>query len=157
VQQVSAAFGVHLIRRGLHDDAKLIATNASKKTLFVKRGLATVLDTIIMLLMLVLAEGVLGRALYAKTWFLWIAFPIAYMVGLEGTTGAALGKRAMGLCVVGRDGRPPGLVKQATRFALWLFEVLAFPVVAALFVLISRSGRRIGDVLADTFVVESHS
>jgi uncharacterized RDD family membrane protein YckC len=72
----------------------------------------------------------------------------------HGLSGATLGKRLLGLRVVCRDGRRPGLGRAALRAFLALVSVaaLGLGVVLALF---TRSGRALHDLLARTWVVET--
>ena len=67
--------------------------------------------------------------------------------------GATLGKRLLGLEVVGRDGRRPSPRRAVARAALSLlsFALLGLGCLLALF---TRSGRALHDYLAGTLVVE---
>ncbi|MFY3746528.1 RDD family protein [Anaeromyxobacter sp. Red801] len=68
--------------------------------------------------------------------------------------GATLGKLALGLRVVGPDGRRPTLARSAARAALSAASVLllGLGLLAALF---TRSGRSLHDLAAGTWVVEA--
>lgn len=67
--------------------------------------------------------------------------------------GATLGKRVLGLEVVGNDGRRPSPRRAVARAALTLlsFALLGLGCLLALF---TRSGRALHDLLAGTVVVE---
>jgi len=68
--------------------------------------------------------------------------------------GATVGKRLLGLRVVGPDGDAPSLARSALRAVLAVLgaATLGLPVLAALF---TRSGRALHDVVADTVVVRA--
>lgn len=72
----------------------------------------------------------------------------------HGLSGATLGKRLLGLRVVRRDGRRPGLGRASLRAALALLSVglLGLGILLALF---TRSGRAFHDFVARTWVVQA--
>ena len=67
--------------------------------------------------------------------------------------GATLGKRLLGLQVVGRDGRRPTLGRSAVRSGLSLLSFLLLGL-GCLLALFTVSGRALHDYLAGTYVVE---
>jgi uncharacterized RDD family membrane protein YckC len=69
-------------------------------------------------------------------------------------TGATLGKRLVGLRVVGPDGRPPGPGRSALRAALAVAGV-ALLGAGPLLALFTRSGRALHDWVAGTSVVDA--
>ncbi|HEY6100349.1 MAG TPA: RDD family protein [Anaeromyxobacter sp.] len=88
-----------------------------------------------------------------------VAVAVALALGVYATlahalAGATLGKRLLGLRVVGPDGARPSLARSAARSALVVLSVGLFGlgVVLALF---TRSGRALHDLLARTWVVEA--
>lgn len=82
---------------------------------------------------------------------------IALAVVLEGITGWTPGKLVFGVRVVGRDGQAPGLGRAAVRLVGWLVDGLPWFIVWGLagFVtsLASKGNRRVGDMMAGTYVV----
>jgi len=68
--------------------------------------------------------------------------------------GAAFGQRAVGLRVVGPDGRRPGLGRSARRAAASVLGVVLLGV-GPLVALFTRSGRGLNDLTAGTAVVEA--
>jgi uncharacterized RDD family membrane protein YckC len=71
--------------------------------------------------------------------------------------GQTLGKRSMGIKVVKLDGRP---ISFAEAFQRWVFRLLeiwfTLGSVASLFISSSTRGQRIGDILAQTIVINTH-
>lgn len=72
----------------------------------------------------------------------------------HGLTGATLGKKLLGLRVVGRDGRRPGLGRATVR-ALVAGLSVALAGLGVLLALFTRSGRALHDFLARTWVVRA--
>ena len=68
--------------------------------------------------------------------------------------GATLGKRLLGLQVLGPDGARPGLGRSALRAAVAVLGVAALGA-GPLLALFTRSGRALHDLVADTAVVEA--
>jgi len=84
-----------------------------------------------------------------------IVAALVLFVLLQGLTGATVGKFLVGLRVVDRDGRPPGLVRAAVRTGLlvldacpWVVPLLGWAVAAT-----HPKHRRLGDLAAGTMVV----
>lgn len=104
-----------------------------------------------------------GDHRWTSGWFvtdpLCLAFLAAmflYFVLLEGLIGATLGKRALGLRVVGDDGRPPGLSRAVVRNLLRAVDSLpAFGILAAVLITSSDDRTRLGDRVAGTWVVRT--
>ena len=85
-----------------------------------------------------------GLALF----FLWGS--VVYFFVCELTTGQTLGKKAMGLRVMKRDGTPPGAASIAGRNVVRIVEE---PVLALIAIVATRKRRqRIGDLIAGTTV-----
>lgn len=78
----------------------------------------------------------------------------AYTTLAHALAGATLGKRLLGLRVVGRDGVRPSFARSAARSALAVLSV-ALLGLGLLLALFTRSGRALHDVLARTWVVEA--
>jgi uncharacterized RDD family membrane protein YckC len=79
-----------------------------------------------------------------------------YSTLAHGLAGATLGKRLLGLTVVGPDGRRPSLGRSAARAGLALLSaaLLGLGLLLALF---TRSGRGLHDYAARTWVVDGRS
>ncbi len=92
-----------------------------------------------------------GRGLYLALMFLlnW-----GYAIVLEAVWGRTLGKRAMGLRVIARDGAPVGWSGSVTRNLLRTVDMLPFGyAIGLLSGLFDAHGRRLGDLVAGTLVV----
>ena len=77
-----------------------------------------------------------------------------YFIVLEGWLGATLGKRILGLRVIGLDGRRAGLWKGIVRNALRLVDGLpAFNLLGVILIQRSRERARFGDRIARTRVI----
>lgn len=79
---------------------------------------------------------------------------LVYAALSHALAGATLGKRLLGLRVVGADGRRPSLRRSAARAVLSLLSaaLLGLGLLLALF---TRSGRALHDLVARTWVVEA--
>jgi uncharacterized RDD family membrane protein YckC len=89
---------------------------------------------------------------------------LAYLVVvqwiIQGLTGATLGKALFGIRTVDAQGRGPGIGKQFLRGLLWIvpdgiISCFGIPVVAALTAGLSKGHRRVGDMVAGTYVVRA--
>ncbi|MBB5878546.1 MULTISPECIES: RDD family protein [Xanthomonas] len=95
--------------------------------------------------------GGLGQGLYLVAMFLvfW-----GYPIVLEGWRGQTLGKQALGLRVVARDGAPVGWMAAITRNLLRTVDMLPFGYAVGLIAcLFDAHSRRLGDLVAGTLVV----
>lgn len=81
-----------------------------------------------------------------------VALHLLYHVSLIGRSGQTLGKGALGIAVVKRDGSRPGYFRAALRSLGGMFAVLTLGI-ANMGVLVTRERRGIGDWLAETRVV----
>lgn len=92
---------------------------------------------------------------------IWAVVSIGALIGLaivlEGITGWTPGKLMLGVRVVGRDGQAPGLGRAAVRLVGWLVDGIPWCFLWGLagFVtsLSSQGNRRVGDMMAGTYVV----
>lgn len=80
-------------------------------------------------------------------------------VGLQGFTGATVGKGAAGIRALKRDGSPPGIVRALGRSILLPIDAipsLFIPLVGPIVALITgkRGHKRLGDLLGGTYVVD---
>ena len=85
-------------------------------------------------------------------WFL-LALAVGYHTLCEAATGATLGKRIVGIRVVGEDGEHVSFGAAVVRNLLRLVDALFFYLVGFLFALLSTRGQRLGDRAAHTIVV----
>jgi len=79
---------------------------------------------------------------------------VVYQALSHGLSGATLGKRIVGLRLVGPDGNRPGLGRAAFRAVLAAISLLLLGL-GVLLALFTRSGRALHDLLARTWVVEA--
>ncbi|WP_196427187.1 RDD family protein [Paenibacillus woosongensis] len=83
---------------------------------------------------------------------------LSYYVLLEGLTGCTIGKRVMRIRVVDRYGEPPGLYRALIRSVLRVLDcnpLLLGGLPAALGIVMTERGQRLGDMAAHTFVVKA--
>lgn len=81
---------------------------------------------------------------------------LAMLVVLQGLTGATLGKLMVGIRTVREDGRPPGILKALVRTLMWIADgAFVGPLVGFIAAVASKGHRRLGDMVAKTFVVRS--
>lgn len=81
-------------------------------------------------------------------------------VVLQGLTGGTIGKFVTGIRTVRADGGRPGIFRALVRSLLWVVDglpssipVLAVPLVGGLLSLVTTGRRRLGDLVARTYVV----
>ena len=74
----------------------------------------------------------------------------------QAIVGATVGKTAMGIRVVRRDGSPPGGLRSTIRVVAWVVDGIVLLVPVALWsALVTPGHRRVGDLAAGTFVVRN--
>jgi uncharacterized RDD family membrane protein YckC len=132
------------------------------------RFVAVLLDAVIVLFPLAIVVGLLTRGGYAvgsdgsasagvnvtdNAFWLLVALAVGYYVVCEAATGATLGKRLVGIRVVGEDGEQPTFGAALVRNLLRLVDALFFYLVGFVFALLSARGQRLGDRAAHTLVV----
>ena len=88
-----------------------------------------------------------------NTMWLLLALGIGYYVFCEAATGATLGKRMVGIHVIGEDGEHLTFGASLVRNLLRLVDCLFFYLVGGVFALTSPRGQRLGDRAAHTVVV----
>lgn len=136
---------------------QLFATPERKKDIFGRRMSAMMIDYVLVVGILIAADGVLGNATYQKTIWLWLSICILYYPVLEGRFGATLGKKLMGLRVVALDLSPCGYRRATIRFLVRLIDANVIIPVFALFAILSFQKtpllQRWGDLAAKTLVV----
>jgi uncharacterized RDD family membrane protein YckC len=132
------------------------------------RFAAVLLDAIVVFFPLGLVIGLMSGGGYAESgdgyanagvnvgggafWAL-VALGIGYYVACESASGATLGKRMVGIRVVGEDGEHVTFGAAVVRNLLRVVDCLFFYLVGALFALTSPRGQRLGDRAAHTVVV----
>jgi uncharacterized RDD family membrane protein YckC len=94
-----------------------------------------------------------GVNIGGKTFWLLLALGVGYYVMCEAATGATLGKRMVGIRVVGEDGGYLTFGAAVVRNLVRLVDCLFFYLVGGLFALTSKRGQRLGDRAAHTLVV----
>ena len=132
------------------------------------RFVAVLLDAVIVFLPLGLALGLMTGGGYAKSgggytnagidvggnaFWLLVALGVGYYIVCEAATGATLGKRLVGIQVVGEVGDPLTFGAAVVRNLLRLVDALFFYLVGFLFAAMSSRGQRLGDRAAHTVVV----
>jgi uncharacterized RDD family membrane protein YckC len=101
-------------------------------------------------------SGMLDRALAARGALLpglalLVALSFVYSSLFHTLGGRTLGKRLLGLIVLGRNGKPPSLAVSATRSALAL--ITGVPLLGLTLVFFTRNRQALHDKLTHTYVV----
>jgi len=141
--------------------------NIAKKVGVVRRGIAWALDFLFLSIFFFPATY-----LYSGKWimsyeehywgitdpiclvFLFVIF--AYFILMEAYVGWTVGKRLLGMRVVGETGYKIGLRKSITRNLLRLVDGLpAFNILGIILILSSPKGQRFGDRIAETCVTRN--
>ena len=142
-----------------------------------KRFLAILVDTIILLIiMLVIAipfglsslmmnavTDYTGSSLMQFTNFaMWgVYMAIVFIIGLayftyfEGKSGQTPGKKALGIKVVGVDGKAIDYTDAFIRTILRIIDGIAFYIVGFIFIIATEKSQRLGDLAAKTVVVKA--
>ena len=94
-----------------------------------------------------------GIVFSGKTFLLLVSLGVAYYVVCEAATGATLGKRMVGIRVVGEDGERLTFGAALVRNLIRIVDSLFFYFVGFMFALTSKRGQRLGDRAAHTIVV----
>jgi uncharacterized RDD family membrane protein YckC len=128
------------------------------------RLVATIIDTVVMFIVMyvvALATGNTtsdGFSMSGAPAFLGFIVWALYYVGMEATSGATIGKMAVGIKVVRADGSSPiGWGPALIRNVLRIVDGLFVYVVGAIFVMTSPTKQRLGDRVANTVVVRRSS
>jgi uncharacterized RDD family membrane protein YckC len=141
-------------------NAEDIVTGYSNDSILFKRWAATWIDFIVLTLV-VLLSGVffalsLGWLLHGYTIIFPVLCGLLYFPLMEGLLGFTVGKLAAKIRVVNKDCQPPGVLKASLRTLTRLIEVnplLAGGLPAAICVICTKKKQRLGDMLAQTYVV----
>jgi uncharacterized RDD family membrane protein YckC len=135
-------------------DAESIARTYNTNIVAQRWG-ALILD-LVLCIVLYVAVGVTfgGASLWPLA--LWAVGVFLYFILLEGRWGVTLGKLATKIRVVDRHGQTPGYRRAVVRMLLRVLEVnplLAGGLPAGIIASVSKTKRRLGDVLAGTYVL----
>lgn len=132
------------------------------------RFVAVLLDAVIVFFPLGIVVGLMTGGGYAErgdgyanaginvggnAFLLLLPLGLAYYMVCEAATGATLGKRMVGIRVVGEDGEHVTIGAAIVRNLLRLVDALFFYLVAFVFAVTSTRGQRLGDRAAQTVVV----
>jgi uncharacterized RDD family membrane protein YckC len=132
------------------------------------RFVAVMLDALIVLVPLFVVVGLLsghgynehygGQRNVGIDWtgsdlLLAIALGVGYYIICESATGATLGKRMVGIRVVGEDGEHVTFGAAVVRNLLRVVDALFFYFVGFISAILSKRGQRLGDRAAHTIVV----
>jgi uncharacterized RDD family membrane protein YckC len=132
------------------------------------RFVAVVLDALIVFVPLFIIVGLLSGGGYNESYggqrsvgidwggtdaLLAFALCVGYYIICESATGATLGKRMVGIQVVGEDGERITFGAAVVRNLLRFVDAFFFYFVGFIFALLSQRGQRLGDRAAHTIVV----
>lgn len=97
-------------------------------------------------------EGAPGGLLF------WTGHLVVYAL-IQGLTGGSVGKLALGLRVVDKDGQVAGIGKSFLRTIAWIVDglVCGLPLIGGVAMVSAKGHRRVGDLLAGTYVVKKSS
>lgn len=146
-----------------HTDMEDISSRYGS-SIFFRRWAATIIDTLTLASLLIGSYFIVihrsGRGpifTILALFGLFIAYFLYYLL-VEGLTGYTLGKFVLRIQVVNAKGQRPGFVKSFLRTLVRMIEVnplLLGGLPAGLCVLLTRRKQRLGDMLADTYVVKA--
>ena len=94
-----------------------------------------------------------GVDVAGKGILVYVVLGLGYFVLAEGLTGATVGKRIVGIRVMGEDGEHVGFAPAVVRNVLRFVDGLFFYLVGAIFAFTSPRAQRLGDRAAHTVVV----
>jgi uncharacterized RDD family membrane protein YckC len=125
-----------------------------------RRAVAILIDSVLLFVvayLIALATGGTtqeGFHIQGAPAFLWFAIALAYYIVMEATSGATLGKKAMGIKVVKEGGEPLDWQASIVRNLMRIVDGFCFYLVAAITVWVSKRKQRLGDMAAHTLVVK---
>ena len=127
-----------------------------------RRAVAVIIDTILLMVVAWLIAAMTGGTtaegfnISGAPAFLMFAIALAYFIVMEKTSGATLGKRAMGLKVVKQGGEALDWQASIVRNILRIIDGLPFfYLIGAIVIWLSKSKQRLGDMAAHTIVVRA--
>jgi len=116
------------------------------------RAVAVLIDIVIICVIAAILMAVAGYGTGVQ--ILVSLLGLVYVVVLEATQGATLGKKAMGLKVVKMDGTAISWKESIIRNLLRIIDGIGFYLVGAIIVWVTKSKQRLGDIAAGTIVVK---
>ncbi|HYC35342.1 MAG TPA: RDD family protein [Usitatibacter sp.] len=126
-----------------------------------RRAVAVIIDTILLMIVayaLAAATGSTSDQGFnlqgAPALLLFLIF-FGYYVVMEKTSGGTLGKKAMGLVVVKKDGEQMSWGAAIIRNLLRIIDGIAGYLVGAIAIWVSKDKQRLGDMAAGTLVVRA--
>jgi uncharacterized RDD family membrane protein YckC len=128
-----------------------------------RRAVAIIIDSILLMIVGYLIAAVTGGTtasgfnIQGAPFGLWLVIALAYFIVMEKTSGATLGKRAMGLKVVKQGGEALDWQASIVRNILRIIDGFCFYLVGAIVIWVSKSKQRLGDMAAHTIVVSSRA
>jgi uncharacterized RDD family membrane protein YckC len=132
------------------------------------RFVAVALDTVLVFLPLVVVAGLLSGGAYENhvsgqtnvgidlsggVLLFLVVLGLGYNIVCESATGATLGKRMVGIRVVGEDGADVTFGAAVVRNLVRVVDALFFYFVGFISAILSKRGQRLGDRAAHTIVV----
>jgi uncharacterized RDD family membrane protein YckC len=120
-----------------------------------RRFVAILLDSIVFGIIYAIIDVILGSKQLTLTYGIGGIIYFLYFIIMEATTGATLGKMALGLRVVKLDGTPIGWPDSLVRNILRIIDVLPTAyLVGAILIWSTSRNQRLGDLAARTLVVK---
>ena len=125
-----------------------------------RRAVAILIDSVLLFVVgyiIALATGGTTQAgfhIQGAPAFLWFGIALAYYIVMEATSGATLGKKAMGIKVVKEGGEPLDWQAAIVRNLMRIVDGFCFYLVGAITVWVSKRKQRLGDMAAHTLVVK---
>ena len=128
-----------------------------------QRGIALIVDAVLLsIVMMILFFVVAAGAISSGNWGVVVLFPIIgflgtlYWIIFEGLWGVTPGKSLIGIKVVDERGDVPGIVKSLIRNILRIVDALpTLYIIGILLIYTNDDNQRLGDMIADTYVVRS--
>ena len=126
-----------------------------------RRAIAVIIDGILLMIVGYALAQVMGGAtatgfeLQGGPAFIFFGIALAYYIVMEAVTGQTLGKMAMKLKVVKKDGAKIDWQAAIVRNLLRIIDGFLFYLVGAIVVWVSKNKQRLGDMAANTIVVSS--
>lgn len=125
-----------------------------------KRGAAVIIDGLIVavLFYLVLLTNVFENpALYSVYFYFAYLVPFIYFIAMEEKYGQTLGKKLLMIKVIDKSGKKASFRSCLLRNVLRIVDMLpAFYIIGIISILLTGKRQRVGDLAADTVVVDSN-